>query len=314
MKKNIYIFTSKGYQPNLYINIIGSCFNDFSFQNIEDIYLLKIDDDSIEGSTRKNQKSNDSLSNQLKKIRKNIEIQINYLSKSKFLSWDKEKKDFENSASPKDIKIEKDFQNLYNQIYAKINEDEIRLKVIKIKSLETTLNRIINNPSYEFIFDLTGVPKKDFVSISLILLSKGCSIYIFETYRWFTYDEKDLIHHLLYIKHQDPDEKSYNHHHLNPKGYIVIRNIGKDHMKEMKKGWRDLVASNKIDKVISEIKKHLDKITSLDNELQTKLVNASSRYFDAKERLDKYIISKTEYDLEINRINSLLLDIIFQVE
>jgi Holliday junction resolvase len=315
MKKNLYIFSSKGYKPDLYINIIGSCFHNFGHQNIEDIYILKIDDNSPAGDVKQGGLSTDeSLIEQLKVIRRNIELHLKHLSNSEYLPWNKESNKFENIGLPKKIEIDEKFKYLYEQIYQKIISDEIRLKVINEKDLENTLNRIINNPSYEFIFDLTGIQKKDFISISLILLSKGSSIYIFETYRWFSLDENDLIHNLLRIKDKGQKEKSFEHHHLNPKGYVVVRSIGEDHINEMKKKWRDLIAENKREKVIFEIKNHLDKVTSLDSSLQSELVNASSRFYDAKYRLNQNVISKSEYDLEINRLTSLLLDIIFRID
>lgn len=310
MRKNLYIFTSKGYQPSLYINIIGSCFTNFGHQNIEDIFLLKIDDGTYD---KDENGKNIPFTKQLKRIRKNIELQVTHLSNSQFLIWDEESKGFKDTESPREIKITES-QDLYHQIHDKISEDEIRIKVIKTEHLENNLSRIINNPSYEFIFDLTGIQKKDFVSISLVLLSKGSSIYILEVHKWFTHDENDLIHNLLYLNSQNPDNKSFEHHHLNPKGYVIIRNIGEDHVKEMKKKWRDLIAENKREKAINEMKDYLDKITSLDNDLQSSLVNASSRYVDSKERLNKNIISKAEYDLETNRITHSLLEIISRIE
>jgi len=186
--------------------------------------------------------------------------------------------------------------------------------MIKQSELEQTLNRIISNPSYEFIFDLTGIPKKDFLRISLILLSKNCSIYIFESLRRFTHDEKDMIHHLLYLQETSKSEEFYKHHHLNPKNYKVVRNISETHLEKLKKNWKSEITKDRTEKVLNEITSFLEKSAGMDIDLQKEMVNLSRRNHETNEKYKKNILSKAEYDIEINKINDALIDIIYKIE
>lgn len=309
IKKNIYIFTSKSYQPNLYINILGSCVDEFGLDSIEDINLLKIEE---EGERHKNNEL--SPSQELKLIRENIITQLNALSKVSFHNWDRSKDKFQENSLVQEIQMKDEFLEIYKSLKRKVDEDEIKYRVIKQSSLENTLKRVINNPSYEFIFDLTGIPKKDFLKISLILLSKECSIYIFESLRRFTSDENDMIHNLLELNKYHKDKESYIHHHLNTDNYKVIRNSMKNQLESIKKSWKFDISKDRTKKVLNEVNDYLEKLADIDIDLQKEIVNLSRRNHEINNKHKANILSKADYDIEVNRINDALIDIIYKIE
>ncbi|MEN0004622.1 MAG: hypothetical protein AAF798_10770 [Bacteroidota bacterium] len=292
MKKNLYIFTSRSLKPDLYVNVIGYCFSKFKLESIEEIMFLRLASDETE-------KKEDLR--ELKKTRINFLLQVENLSNSRYLAWSKELKSFVDETEPQSIEIESSFLNIYNQIKKKCNEEEIRIKVIFLADLENELNKIISDSTSEHIFELTGVPKKEFVSISLTLLSIHSSIYLFDMKRTLSYDENDLIHKLTY-------PKDFEHLKLNLPNYSVIKNRDKVEKENLKKGWLKKLKYGETGQVLDELTEYLNNHSSESS--WEKAMNYSSRFHMNQKLYNNGSLEIHDYNQEVNRINKLLLDLI----
>lgn len=299
MKKNLYIFTvGRSNKPDLYINIIGCCVLRYGIDSLNEIELIKIgkaDDD------KKKQTAD------LIKIRENIKKQISALSNMKYHEWDFKN----NSLNANDIDLEQPIKLIeiietYNSINDKITTDEIRVKVIQNNELKDVLIPIASNKYYEFIFDITGVPKEDFLNISLILLSIDSDLYYLKVNKNFTHNANDLLHNLSI------EENEIEYFKLNNKEYEVIDISNRKKSKaELIVSWRHDIAHNNISSALKSLEKYIqDNIETIDSKLVNSITISASRYRKKKEELNNGIIDNQHFDLETNRIQMAILEII----
>jgi len=292
MKRSFYIFVSRNKSPDLYINILGNFPLTFEGDSIDEIVLLNLaEDDSEKEKDLKH----------LKAIRSNIEAQIESLSNNKFIKWSK---DGEPIGEPKSIKISGKFIEIYRNISKLIREEEITIKVILSSEIDRKIEKLVANYSQEYIFDLTGVTKRDFIRIGLLLLELKGNIYLFDMIKDFSRDEKDLIHELALISN------SYSYMKLNPEKYSVVKNSLEVDISKQKEKLKKNLALGHTEDVLKELLDYLNRIQDEKSSFKDKLINASSRYFRYKNQYITGTIQNEKYELEINKINSLLIGII----
>lgn len=295
MKKNIYIFTSRSKSPDLYVNILGNYLYQFGEESIEEIVLLKLAENIEERIFDLND---------LKQIRENIEIQVKNLSEQKFIKW---LNDGTQIDKPQQVLINEDFIKIYNKLLKIINQEEIRIKVLFNKEIDRKIEKLVSDRSSEYIFDLTGVVKRDFIRIGLILLELEGNIFLFETHKPFERNEKDLIHELVLTPN------SYSYTKLNPQNYSVVKKTSGlnliNHKSELKKN----LALGKTEEVIKELIEYLTISQKEESHFKDEIINASSRYFRTKNSFITGTLPDEKFELEINKINSLLLEIIDKI-
>lgn len=299
MKKNIFIFTAHGLSPDLYINIITHLFTQYGKPLVECITLLKI---AYEGDSKK------ELRDELIIIRQNISIQLQNLINSKVRKWDRKINDWkESSDSLDEIKLNEKFLYSYLEVSTWLDENEIVTKVESSAALDQYLENQASNRNYDNIFDLTGAPKKDFVTISLALLYQKSYLHIFEVLRDFGSFKHQLIHEYI-----DNDQNIlYKYHDLNLPNYKVSKNY--TDLISLKEKWKGMFTNDiSIVEIIDTITKDLSKSPNSESRQETSkkldLLKRNIKNID-KERRDNLIThdkAKSETSKLLNNLQSII--------
>ncbi|WP_367389041.1 hypothetical protein [Lewinella sp. LCG006] len=302
MKKNIFIFTAHGLSPDLYINIITHLFVQYGKSLVECITLLKI---AYEGDSKK------ELRDELIIIRENISIQIQNLINSKVRKWDRKINDWEKSSEGFDyIKLNRQFLHSYLEVSAWLDENEIVTKVESSATLDQYLENQASNRNYDNIFDLTGAPKKDFVTISLALLYQKSYLHIFEVLRDFGSFKHQLIHEYI-----DNDQNNlYKYHDLNLPNYKVSKNY--TDLMSQKEKWKEMIANGiSIVEIIDTIKKDLSELPNAEifQEKSKELIALRRRVIDIEQNRSKELITRKEAKTETNNLLDNLQEEIRQI-
>lgn len=299
MRKNIFIFTAHGLSPDLYINIITHLFREYGGLSVEYITLLKI---AYGGDSKK------ELKEELFTIKQNISIQLKSLINNSVKKWDRKTNAWESLLD--EINLSQEFYRLYLDVNSWLDENEIATKVQSSDFLSQYLENETSNSNYEFIFDLTGAPKKDFVAISLALLSQNSRLHIFEVLRDFGSFKHQLIHEYI-----DEDQNDlYLYHTLNSPNYKVNK-INSDLVK-IKEGWRKMISSNaSITEIINKIKESLSMFpeSEFNEEISKTLELLNRKAVSIKKERSTGLVNTEKANAETSKLITNLQNIIDEI-
>lgn len=305
MQKEIGIFVSNNYSPDLYINIIGYLVYKLGKENIGRIQLISIYDYPFE-----RQKDYERL----EKIKRNIEKQLFYLKNGEFNSRGWESDELQH-IEPLKIEVNEYFKSIYSEILNTISGGKLICDSIFEENIEDELNKLIsagygNNST---IFDLTGIAKRYFAEVMMILQEKKHPIYVFEILK--NYKEISgpiLLHNLskLDIRYSDINQSQYRVDKIDIQS--VLLNKGKIGLKEYINGrirfWKDGVKNNQ-DRIVID-----DMIAFLNEIKERELENAAIGISNELNQINKDLmngISPNKEDLA--KIRKRLLQIIDKV-
>lgn len=208
MKNDLYLFVGNHF-PNLYINIIGYLIYKHGKNNINKISLVSIYDYPFE-------KKKEALL--LQKTRDNIKKQLDFLKDNKYCNDKWESLD-QAETSAEQISISNQYIEIYSTIRETIANDKLSFLAIYEENVEATISQIINQKSdnHNIIFDVTGLVKRYFAEVLMILHEKQQPIYSFEVLRNFKEIKGPILIHNL-------KKTDIRYNTINQVGYTVSKN------------------------------------------------------------------------------------------
>lgn len=293
MKKNICIFISRSSKPDLYINVIVYLIARYKKEHIDSIHLIDIYDYPLDSG---------KASKRINSVKSNIKRQVQALSEEAYYSWNRDTDSFLEPSI--NIEVDEYFKEIYKGTHQTIERIKFETKVILDEEIEKEIVKIVQSNVGEYIFDLTGLVKKYFVSVAMFLQENGYHFSTFEVVEHnFRSDHRDLIHSLkkIYI----------NYSVLNSDKYTLTRSdmndtyrISKNKLVENKvKTWKSKVAKGDIANVLEEIKAYLDE-TNNQNFDANLLLALEKRFNDNKVSGVKNLVTDEDFKLTESKIVS----------
>lgn len=179
-QSKLYIFTTSE-RPDPYINVIAHCAANYQYLNQVTLIGITEDRGKILSET-----------DRLKRIKQNITDRLDELSDGKY------RKKIDDQQTLSDIQMEPADRKRYSSLKGLT----IETKVLDYQILEKEISSLIHSPdACEHIFDVTAVAKGYLVDVYVILRFKNISaVHTFEIFKKLSFDERDLIHNLVYKK------------------------------------------------------------------------------------------------------------------
>jgi len=176
----LYIFVTSEI-PDPYINVIAHC--NANYRSLSQVTLVGITEDRGRIPTE---------IGKLERLRQNISDLLDNLCRSKY------PKKVDGQLTLLDIQIEPADRQRYDDL----KRLTLETKVLDYQILGEEISSLIHSTdSFKYIFDVTAVAKSYLVDVYTILRFKNVSdIYSFELFKKRDFDERDLIHNLVYRK------------------------------------------------------------------------------------------------------------------